>query len=65
MHPRLGPKPGAALPAFQGEERQQIKWIAFAASVVGVVFVIAMVALVRLPRGVVDHGGPAVVVRTS
>jgi hypothetical protein len=34
-----------------GEERQQIKWISFAASVVGVVCMIAMGQLVRLPVG--------------
>ena len=35
----------------RGEERQQIKWIAFAASFVGLVYLIAMVASARFPSG--------------
>ena len=31
VYARLRPQPGNALPAFGGEEHQQIKWIAFAA----------------------------------
>ena len=34
-----------------GEERQQIKWISFAASVVGVVYLIAMVSSFVFPSG--------------
>src|SRR5215212_1189024 len=34
VHARLGFEPGDALPAFWGEEREQIKWITYAASVV-------------------------------
>jgi hypothetical protein len=35
----------------RGEERQQIKWIAFAASVVGVMYLIAMVSAFIFPSG--------------
>jgi hypothetical protein len=44
LHPGLDGEPDPALPAFWGEERQQIKWIAFAASFVGLGFVGAMVS---------------------
>ena len=43
VHDRLGFEPGVALPAFWGEEREQIKWIAFAASV-GLLYLITMVS---------------------
>jgi hypothetical protein len=44
VYARLGFEPSVALPAFWGEEREQIKWIAFAASVVGLLYLITMVS---------------------
>jgi hypothetical protein len=45
VHGRLGYKPGVALPAFWGGAAgEQIKWIAFAASVVGLLYLITMVS---------------------
>jgi hypothetical protein len=51
VHARLGSEPGIALPAFRGEERQQIKWIALAASLVSLMYLIAMVASFIHPSG--------------
>ena len=44
VHPGLGFEPDPALPAFRGEVRQQIKWIAFAASLVGLVYLISLIS---------------------
>jgi hypothetical protein len=58
VHARLGFEPGVALPAFWGEEREQIKWIAFAASVVGLLYLITMVSSLFFPLGWGAAGTP-------
>src|SRR5215210_6470820 len=49
VHRGIGSEPRVALPALRGEERQQIKWIALAASVVGLGFVGAMLSGLLAP----------------
>jgi hypothetical protein len=50
VHPYLSSKPAVALQAFEGRaHREQIKWIAFAASVVGLLYLIAMVSAFIFP----------------
>src|SRR3712207_1960911 len=44
VHPCFGIEPDLALPTFWGEQREQIKWIAYAASLVGVVYLSSLLS---------------------
>jgi hypothetical protein len=57
VYARLGFESCVALPALW-EERVQIKWIAFAASVVGLLYLIAMVSSLFFPLGWGAAGTP-------
>jgi hypothetical protein len=58
MHASFSFELGVALPASGGKVRQQIKWIAFAASLMAILFVVTLVGGGLLTPGTTDAAQP-------